>query len=921
MSFKPLVIVESPTKARTIAKFLGSEFRVEASNGHVRDLPSRGADLTPKHKEEGWTSLGVKIDKSFEPLYVIPSSKTAQVKKLKDALKGASELYLATDEDREGESISWHILEILKPKVPVKRLVFHEITKSAIRHSIENARQLDKDLVRAQETRRIIDRLYGYLVSDILWRKMAQGLSAGRVQSIVVRILVEREKERIAFKSANFFGLLGEFSKKSGEGFSADLTHITGQRIATSRDFDPLTGSLLNANKAIWLDKAKVEALVANANDQAKVVSVEEKPYESKPSAPFTTSSLQQEANRKLRFSASRTMSLAQQLYENGFITYMRTDSTTLSEQAIQAARSLIERDYGSQYLTTTPRIYKTSVKNAQEAHEAIRPAGDVFTSPDSVDSQLGRDAARLYDLIWKRTVASQMSNARGTRITVGIECGELLLRASGKTIEFPGFLRAYVEGSDNPDADLADQEKILPKLQEGELLSILSFKPVEKDTQPPSHYSEGSLIKELESRGIGRPSTWATVVETVVNRSYAFRRGNQLLPTFTALGVYNLMNLHFEKLINYEFTAHLEDGLDSVSRGERTSLEYLRDFYFGSSDTEVNPGSSGSLGLEYMLRHGKEEIDPRTVCSVAKYKTDEGSEFEVRIGKSGPFITNGKLYSSVPEGISPEELNAQKCSELIQTAEDGQMPLGYDPISGGAVFLKTGRFGPYVQLLSPEVQEVDSANSETKSETEKEVKKGRKKSKTSKVTSAKALKTASLLAGMDPKCITLDIAVQLLSLPRELGKHPETGDTIIAANGRFGHYVKCGQITRTIPSGEFSPLTITYDAAMDLLNTEPKTRGRTRVNKDSNSKLKSAEGTEIGVDPVTGKSIQIKIGRYGPYITDGDVNASYRAGTENLPSLAEAIDILSAKKLSSPEPSPKTKRASKSNHKKISKT
>ena len=523
---KSLIIVESPTKAKTIKKFLGKDFQVEASYGHVRDLPNNAAEIPAKFKKEKWSTLGINVEKDFEPLYIVPDEKKKRVKELKDSIKDAKELYLATDEDREGESISWHLLEVLKPKIPVKRLVFHEITKSTIEKALNSTREVNDSLVKAQETRRIIDRLFGYKVSPLLWKKMAPRLSAGRVQSVATRLLVERERQRIAFHRAQYWDLSAIFLKEPKGTVEADLTHVDGTRVATGKDFDPQTGKLKEGAQVSLLLEADAKALVEKlATEPAKVSSVEEKPFTEKPPAPFTTSSLQQEASRKLGFGARRTMQVAQQLYENGYITYMRTDSTHLSQEAIAAARSLVQELYGESYLPEQPRIYKTKVKNAQEAHEAIRPAGDRFTSMDEVRAALGPEASKLYDLIWKRSLACQMNNAQGTRISVKIECDNALFRASGKTIQFPGFFRAYVEGSDDPDAELADRERLLPPLKKGEVLKTKELKPLSHETQPPARYTEGTMIKELERLGIGRPSTWATIVDVVLSRTYAFKK------------------------------------------------------------------------------------------------------------------------------------------------------------------------------------------------------------------------------------------------------------------------------------------------------------------------------------------------------------------------------------------------------------
>ncbi|MCC6952501.1 MAG: type I DNA topoisomerase, partial [Deltaproteobacteria bacterium] len=565
MGEKSLVIVESPTKARTITKFLGKDFIVKASNGHVRDLPNSAAEIPAKIKKEPWSRLGVNDQADFEALYIVPPEKREHVKSLQAAMKEASILYLATDEDREGESISWHLVETLKPKIPTKRLVFHEITKEAIQHAVATPRDIDENLVKAQETRRIVDRLFGYEVSPLLWKKMARGLSAGRVQSVAIRLLVERERARMRFVPSIYWGIEGKFAKNSGDVsvIEAELTHVGDKRVAIGKDFDPETGKLISPNEVTVLNETTGPSLAEKLRASPAIVhNIEEKPFTQRPSPPFVTSSLQQEGNRKLKLSAKRTMTIAQQLYENGFITYMRTDSTTLSQEALNGARTFIEKEYGKQYLPAQPRTYQTKVRNAQEAHEAIRPAGEKFTAPETVRAQLGEDAFRLYDLIWKRTVASQMNDAHGTYVNVTIRCADASFRASGKTITFPGFLRAYVEGSDDPDADLADQERILPKVAKGEQLDVKAMDASEHSTQAPQRFTEGSLIKELERLGIGRPSTWATIVELVLNRSYAFKKGNALVPTFTACAVVSLLEKHFSALLDYEFTARLEDDL-----------------------------------------------------------------------------------------------------------------------------------------------------------------------------------------------------------------------------------------------------------------------------------------------------------------------------------------------------------------------
>lgn len=849
MSEKALVIVESPTKANTIKKFLGKDYTVIASMGHVRDLPNSASEIPLKYKKEAWARIGVNTEKNFEPLYVIPKTKKDHVKKLKDALKGVDILYLATDEDREGESISWHVLEILQPKVPVKRLVFHEITKEAIKESLINAREIDENLVHAQETRRIIDRLFGYEVSPLLWKKMLPRLSAGRVQSVACKLLVEREKARIAFVSANYWTLKANFLNKDSASFEAELAYVGERRVASGKDFDPDTGKLKNADKVALLSEKDAKQLKEKVlNSTPTVSSVEEKPFTSKPPAPFVTSTLQQEGNRKLRLSARHTMSVAQKLYENGFITYMRTDSTTLSGQALTAARTLIAEDFGAEYLPAAPRVYTTKVKNAQEAHEAIRPAGERFTPMEEVKEKLGPEAFKLYEMIWKRTVASQMKDAEGTYINVQIDCAEAKFRSSGKTISFPGYLRAYVEGSDDPEADLADQEKVLPKLSEKEQVKTKDLEALERNTQAPARYTEGSLIKELERLGIGRPSTWASIVELVLSRSYVFKKGTALVPTFTAFGVVNLLESNFEKLLSYEFTAKLEDDLDAIARGEEENVAYLRNFYFGNS---AHPG------LKDLVKKGEQEIDPRIVCGIAIGKTEDGKDLEVRIGRYGPFLSNGEQRASLHDELPPDEITVEEAVKILETANKAPEALGADPETGLNIFLKNGRFGPYVQRGTKEEL-------------------GEEKPK-----------MASLLSGKDPSTVDLAYALQVLSLPRKLGQHAELKEEITAANGRFGPYIKCGSETRSIPMDQMSPIDITFEQAVALLK-EPKKRGR-GAGSAARSELKV-----VGKHPVSEKEIKVLSGRYGHYVSDGEINASLRKDMKpETITIEEAVNLL----------------------------
>jgi DNA topoisomerase-1 len=861
---KSLVIVESPTKAKTIGKFLGKNFEVLASYGHVRDLPNNAAEIPAEVKKEKWSRLGINVDKNFEPLYIIPEEKKKRVKELKAALKDATEVLLATDEDREGESISWHLLEVLNPKVPVKRLVFHEITKEAIEHSLTSARTVNENLVRAQETRRIVDRLFGYSVSPLLWKKVAPRLSAGRVQSVAMRLLVERERERIAFRKSSYWDLKAKFSKtgssKPEDAFDAELTHVDGKRIAIGKDFDSATGKLSEKADVVYLDeKASMALRERLLKGKASILGIEEKPFVQRPAAPFTTSTLQQEASRKLSFAARRTMQVAQTLYENGFITYMRTDSTTLSDEALGAARSLIEREFGKQFVSPEARLYKTKVKNAQEAHEAIRPAGTNFTPPSVVKEKFGAEAYRLYELIWQRTIASQMKDAVGTRVSVQIQCDNAQFRASGKTIEFPGFLRVYVEGTDDPDQELAEQERILPKLQTGETVDVKALEALGHETQPPARYTEGTLIKELEKRGIGRPSTWATIVDVVLSRDYAFKRGTALVPTFLASVLTNLMERYFTNLVDYAFTARLEDDLDSIARGEAENQTYLRKFYFGN----------GHPGLQDLVAQGQEKIDPREVCGLPIGELAGGKKIEVRIGRWGPFLTDGETRASVPDMIAPDEMVVEKAAFLLAEAAKGPASLGTHPEAGLPVYLKKGRFGPYVQLG-------DMVEGQDKP------------------------KMASLLPGMAPDSVDLATALKLLSLPRNLGKHPELNEEILAAAGRYGPYVKCGAETRSIPMDQLSPITITFEQAIELLK-QPKRRGG-RSSQPTNLR-------EVGKHPLTEAPLVIKSGRYGPYVTDGKVNASLPRGADPAGlSVQDAVNLLDARvaKMASEEGLPK---------------
>ncbi len=834
----PLVIVESPAKARTIEKYLGGDFRVEASVGHIRDLPSKASEIPAAHKKKPWARLGVDVESDFKPLYVVPADKKAQVKKLRELVADADELYLATDEDREGESISWHLFEVLKPKVPVRRLVFHEITRDAIQKALANPRDIDQALVRAQEARRIVDRLYGYEVSPLLWKKIRPKLSAGRVQSVAVRLVVERERLRRAFNSAGWWDAVGQFAGKRGA-LEAELVEVEGQRIARGRDFGD--DGKLQKDDVRLLDEKAAKALVeALSGGLAKVASVDQKPTTDRPAAPFTTSTLQQEANRKLRWTARRTMSAAQRLYETGWITYMRTDSTTLSSEAIQAARALIAEQYGAEYLPKSPRTYKSKVKNAQEAHEAVRPAGTRFRSLDDAARELDGDPQRLYELIWKRTVACQMADAKGFSTSVRIEAGKgasaSAFEAKGKTISFPGYRRAYVEGADDPDEALADQERILPPLEEGDELDIKDLTPREHVTRPPARLTEATLVKEMEARGIGRPSTYASIIDTILRREYVFKKGSALVPTFTAFAVTRLLEQHLGWLVDYDFTARMESRLDDIALGDADQLTYLREFY------------EGAEGLHARLSAAEEHIDPREVCTIVLEAGEDGESLDLRVGRYGPYLSKGDIRADVPDDLPPDELTLEKARELLQRKKDGPGELGVDPDSGQMVFLMHGRFGPYVQLGEAEGKEKP--------------------------------KRASLLRGMEPDSLELDVALKLLSLPRSLGTDPDTGEEVIATNGRYGPYVKRGKTSRSIPATG-NVLEITLDEARTLLATAKARRGPEPLR-------------DMGEDPSTSRTIKLMSGRYGPYVTDGETNASLPKGADPLKlDLAAAIELI----------------------------
>ena len=839
-----MVIVESPAKARTISQFLGRGYVIEASIGHIRDLPEGKKQVPEQYKAEDWAYLGVNVRGNFEPIYIVPPDKLKQVRKLKSLLKDASELYLATDEDREGEAISWHLCQVLQPKVPVRRLVFHEITREAILESLNRPRDIDEDLVHAQETRRIIDRLFGYEVSPLLWKKIGSRLSAGRVQSVAVRLIVDRERQRMAFTPATYWDLLGSFAKQDGAAFEAEMVSVDGRRVASSRDFDPATGRVKDAS-LVLLDQRQAEELLERIRrGAARVASFENRPYTTRPYPPFTTSTLQQEANRKYGFTARQTMKAAQSLYENGHITYMRTDSTNLASVAIAAARELVASQYGREYLPAEPRTYQTKVKNAQEAHEAIRPAGHPFDLPESLRGRLNGDEFRIYDLVWKRTMASQMCDERGHRITISVDAGGVLFQASGKTVEFPGYLRAYVEGSDDPEAELADREVILPPVTVGEPLRVAELEPKSHTTQPPNRYSEAALTRALEEMGIGRPSTYAAIIDTILARNYVFKRGKILVPTWVAFAVCQLLEVHLPDLIDYGFTAEMEDELDAISRGEMGSLDYLRAFYYGD----------GHLGLKPQLTRKADEINARDVNRILIGKPADGPEVYVRVGQYGPFTEQGDRRASLPDKMAPDELTLQTALELLDKAAKGDQPLGICGQTGKPVYLKIGRFGPYVQR---------GASGEEKPQ------------------------RVSLLKGMTPEDVTLDVALQLLSLPRTLGQHPESGQPVTAQTGRYGPFVKCGDETRSLPEA-ISPLDATLAQALEIL-AQPKARRGAAQRKEPIQVFSAS--------PVTQQPVQLLDGRYGPYVADGATNASLPKGmAPGEVTLEKALELLAAR-------------------------
>ena len=874
---KPLVIVESPAKAKTLGRFLGSKYRVEASYGHIRDLPESAAEVPKEIKQKEWGRLGVDVESDFTPYYVVSNDKKKQVAHLKTAMKEASELLLATDPDREGEAISWHLTQVLKPKVPVRRIVFHEITEDAVKEALDNPIEVNQDLVRAQESRRILDRLYGYTLSPLLWKKVQTGLSAGRVQSVAVRMIVEREEERRAFRTAVYWDLEARL-RGEGREFVATLARINDQRIANGKDFDAKTGELKNQNARL-LDEAAATTLAGAmaANLPWTISSVEQKPGIERPAPPFTTSTLTQEASRKLGFSTERTMQSAQRLFQGvetgggemeGLITYHRTDSTTLSDKAVQESARVIREMFGDEYYDG-PRRYQTRVKNAQEAHEAIRPT-DFRLAPSQLERILDSDDLKVYELVWKRTMASQMVDARVLRTTIEMSAkgpgnDVAVLTASGKAIEFAGFRRAYVEGSDDPAAELEDQETILPTCTVGDQVNrdgtpivLLDTEPKRHETSPPARFTEASLIKELERLGIGRPSTFAPTIATIARRGYVFRQGKALVPSFTAFAVTKLLRDHFGDFVETDFTAEMEEDLDEISRGERESIEFLREFYYGDKKKKHR----GLLGA---VEKGAENAD-YPVLDLGE-DADSGEPVRIRIGRFGPFVQMAEggpgRTASLPDDIAPADLTLDRAIELVRAKAEGPRTLGVDPTTGMNVYVMNGRYGAYVQLgETPE---------------------GKK---------AEKPKRASLQGGATEQTVTLDEALKLLALPREVGLHPDDNQPIVTNFGRFGPYVKHNDEFRSLES-EDDVFTISFDAALALIRAPKVSRRRQAAQKKTLKELTN-----------NGTTIKLLAGRYGPYVTDGTTNASVPKGVNpESVTFEQATELLEARRNAAPSP------------------
>ena len=817
-----LIIVESPSKAKTLKRFLGNDYQIEASVGHVRDLPK--------------SDLGVDVDNGFKPTYVASKDKSKVITQLKKLLKNASTLYLATDPDREGEAIAWHLMELLDPKIPVKRLAFHEITKTAIQESFDHIRDIDQSLVSAQEARRILDRLWGYLVSKKLWFNVKGGLSAGRVQSPAVKIVVDREKERARFIESEYWSIITQFDSK-GESFEARLKALDGQKIAIGKDFDKETGKLSKSN-LLALDKTKAESLAESfLNSDWKVTKVEQKPAKQNPYPPFITSTLQQEGVRKLRMSSQQVMRNAQKLYEEGYITYMRTDSVSLSSEAINGSRNAIKSLFGAEYLPETPPIYKSKVKNAQEAHEAIRPAGATFKNPKDIQGKLDGQEWKLYDMIWKRTLASQMKSAKLLKTNVEISDGKAMFDAHGKVIEFPGFLKVYVEDIDDPKKERDDKESILPPMQEGESVTGKDFNPNQHFTKPSPRFTEATLIKELEALGIGRPSTYAAIMGNIQNRGYARKVNGALIPTFTAYAVIQFLESNFTDMVNLQYTADLENTLDAISRNEMKSEDFLTQFY---------KGENGTAGLEALLEN---EVDKEKSRTIMELKDDSGKTITVKIGRYGVYIQDGETNTTLPDDSIPSELNFKNALISLQKKAEGPTELCSHPDSGEPVLFKDGRFGPYIQCGD---------------------------------------KMKSLLPGMTQAEVTPEIALKLIALPKDLGKHPESGDMVKSDIGRYGPYIRCGKTTRSVIAPD-SILDLSLNRAVEILATE-KTKAGARVIK------------ELGIDPKTQMAIEIKDGRYGAYVTDGKINATLpKETTSDEVTLDIALQLIADKKAKGP--------------------
>jgi len=865
---KNLVIVESGPKAATLQRFLGSQYKVVASVGHVRDLPASAAQVPKQIKGKSWATLAVNVDEGFRPVYVIPADRKRVVATLRRELKTAGELLIATDEDREGEAIAWHLVEVLKPRQPIRRMVFHEITRSAVEEALARTREIDEHLVHAQEARRVLDRLIGYLVSPVLWKKVQSGLSAGRVQTPALRLIVERERERMAFVHAAYWGLAATLAPvdRPDAQFSARLVSLGGQDIATGDDFDPATGDLLAGRSVRHLGADGAGRLAAALADAAfQVADVDKRPVTRRPAPPFITSTLQQAASGRLRFSARQTMRVAQRLYESGYITYMRTDSPTLSQQAIAAARAEVRKQAGDEYLPDKPRRYRARTARAQEAHEAIRPAGERFRHPNDLGDDVDADGRRLYTLIWQRTLASQMRDAHFERTRVRIEAaagadGTAVFQANGQVVVFDGFLRIYGSGD-------GDDDRVLPNVSSGAALDVHAVEPTEHATRPPDRWTEASLIRELERLDIGRPSTYATILETIQDK-YVARKGAALVPRWHAFAVIQLMATHFPELADSGFTARMEDGLDRVAAGELDPLPWLSAFYFGTDGASAN-GKEAMLrdGLHHRIDSSWDAIDARAVCTIPLADAN-GARLAVRIGRYGPYIesSEGEQRARVPEDLEPDQLTADAAAELLAQATRGDQPLGADPESGLPIYLKQGRRGAYLQRGDGQTGRGAG---------------GRKRPQ-----------TTSVWPTIDPESITLDQALELLAYPKRLGAHPETGEDVTVQDGPYGPYVRCGGESRSLPgrgNARYEKLaSVDLAEALELLRTPRQTRRRGEP---------PPALAELGAHPATQAAITVRDGRYGPYVTDGTLNASLPKDREpSSITLDEAVDLLAAR-------------------------